>query len=111
MNPIQRAPHRRGGLLDQLDDLELLGGGVPHAASSPSAVTFFLSRRFSRVSSTSIVPSLGGSSRKSHEVPMAGAEPGTLVPGGGRATSGTRAGPVGSTQRMSPTATAHVVSP
>src|ERR1700704_3803391 len=50
-NLFQRPPHWQGGLLDEPDDLKLLGGGVPHAASSPSAVTLFLSRRFSRVRS------------------------------------------------------------
>src|SRR3981081_28973 len=50
-NLFQRPPHWQGGLLDEPDDLKLLGGGVPHAASSPSAVTCFLSRRFSRVRS------------------------------------------------------------
>jgi hypothetical protein len=40
-NLFQRPPHRQGGLLDQPDDLKLLGGGVPHVASSPSAVTLF----------------------------------------------------------------------
>jgi hypothetical protein len=34
-----------------LDDLELFGGGVPHARSSPSAIIFFLSRRSSSVCS------------------------------------------------------------
>src|SRR3982074_3852020 len=48
---FQRPPHRQDRLLDQPDDLKLLGGGVPHVASSPSAVTLFLSRRFSKVSS------------------------------------------------------------
>ena len=47
----QRALHRQMRLLDQPDDLQLLGGGISHAPSSPSAVTLFLSRRFSRVSS------------------------------------------------------------
>jgi hypothetical protein len=40
-NLFQRPPHRQGGLLDQPDDLKLLGGRVPHVASSPSAVTLF----------------------------------------------------------------------
>src|SRR5260370_17043212 len=48
---FQRPPHWQGRLLDEPDDLKLLGGGIPHVASSPSAVTLFLSRRFSRVSS------------------------------------------------------------
>ena len=32
-------------LLDQADDLELLGGGVSHSRSSPSAIMLFLRRR------------------------------------------------------------------
>src|SRR3982074_594542 len=35
-NLFQRPPHWQGGLLDEPDDLKLLGGGVPHAASSPA---------------------------------------------------------------------------
>src|SRR4051812_9371705 len=38
-------------LLDQADDLELLGGRVSHAPSSPAPVMLFLSRRFSSVRS------------------------------------------------------------
>ena len=34
-------------LLDQADDLELLGGGVPHSSSPPSAIMLFLSSRSS----------------------------------------------------------------
>src|SRR6202011_1053929 len=37
--------------LDELDDLHLFASRIPHAASAPSAVMLFLSRRFSRVSS------------------------------------------------------------
>jgi hypothetical protein len=37
----QRAPHRQMRLLDQTDDLELLGGGVPHSRSAPSASMLF----------------------------------------------------------------------
>src|SRR3954463_7671917 len=62
---FQRLPYRKGGLLDQPDDLKLLGGGVPHAASSPSAVTLFLSRRFSRVRSATTSFSALASRRKS----------------------------------------------
>src|SRR5208282_371402 len=62
---FQRPPHRQGGLLDEPDDLELLGGRVPHAASSPSAVTLFLSRRFSRVSSATTSFSAPASRRRS----------------------------------------------
>src|SRR5947209_15433535 len=35
---FQRPPHWQGRLLDEPDDLKLLGGGIPHVASSPSAV-------------------------------------------------------------------------
>jgi hypothetical protein len=38
-------------LLDQLDDLGLLGSGISHAPSSPCPLMLFLSRRFSRVRS------------------------------------------------------------
>src|SRR5712671_1038064 len=63
--PWQRPPHRQGGLLDEPDDLKLLGGGVPHVASSPSAVTLFLSRRFSRVNSATTSFSALASRRRS----------------------------------------------
>src|SRR5437660_19702 len=39
------------GVLDELDDRQLFASRIPHAASAPSAVKLFLSRRFSRVSS------------------------------------------------------------
>src|ERR1700744_6767454 len=42
---------RRMRLLDQLDDLGLLGCRISHASSSPSPFMLFLSRRFSRVRS------------------------------------------------------------
>src|SRR5215470_17568044 len=48
---VQRAFGRQMRLLDQPDDLGLLGGGIPHASSSPSPFMLFLSRRFSRVRS------------------------------------------------------------
>src|ERR1700730_7413672 len=47
----QGAAHRQMGVLDELDDLQLFASRIPHAASAPSAVKLFLSRRFSRVSS------------------------------------------------------------
>src|SRR6202022_2908180 len=47
----QGAAHRQMGVLDELDDLQLFASRIPHAASAPSAVMLFLSRRFSRVSS------------------------------------------------------------
>src|SRR6202043_54092 len=48
---LQRAAHRQMGLLDELDDRQFFASRISHAASSPSPVTLFLSRRFSRVSS------------------------------------------------------------
>src|SRR3954452_17466225 len=48
---VKRALGRQMGLLDQLDDLGLLGRGISHASSSPSPFMLFLSRRFSRVRS------------------------------------------------------------
>src|SRR5271155_1044399 len=47
----QGMAHRQRGLLDQPDDLQLLGGGVSHAPSSPAPIVLFLSRRFSSISS------------------------------------------------------------
>jgi hypothetical protein len=35
---FQRSPGRQVGLLDELDDLELLGCGISHASSPPSAI-------------------------------------------------------------------------
>src|SRR3546814_7273746 len=37
--------------LDQPDDFHLLGGGIPHSWSPPSAIMLFLSSRFSSVRS------------------------------------------------------------
>src|SRR5262249_62196261 len=42
---------RQWGLLDQLDDLQLLDAGVSHAPSSPTPIVLFFSRRFSSISS------------------------------------------------------------
>jgi len=50
---VERAPDRQVRGLDGADDLELLGCGISHAISSPSAITLFLSSRFSRVTSAS----------------------------------------------------------
>src|ERR1017187_6813533 len=47
----QGAPHRQRRLLDQPDDLQLLGGRVSHISASPSPSTLFLSTRFSTISS------------------------------------------------------------
>jgi len=48
---VQRALGRQVRLLDGPDDLELLGCGIPHSSSPPSAIMLFLSRRFSSVRS------------------------------------------------------------
>src|SRR5262249_34241980 len=45
---------RERRLFHQFDDLELLGCGIPHEASSPSPRTLFLSRRFSIKTSASV---------------------------------------------------------
>src|SRR5208282_5373332 len=49
----QGPPYRQRRLLDQPEDLQLLGGGVPHISDSPSPSTLFLSTRFSIISSAS----------------------------------------------------------
>src|ERR1700728_473702 len=61
----QRATNRQVGLFDEPDDLQLLRGGISHASSSPSAVTLFLSRRFSRVRSATTSLSAVASRRRS----------------------------------------------
>jgi hypothetical protein len=55
----QGAPHRQMRLLDQADDLELLGRGVPHSPSAPSAIMLFFSSRSSSACSAPLkaVPS------------------------------------------------------
>src|ERR1035437_7547086 len=50
---VRVAPHRQRRLLDQPDDLQLLGGRVPHISASPFPSTLFLSTRFSIISSAS----------------------------------------------------------
>src|SRR5258705_2695113 len=47
----QRLADRQRRGLDEPDNLELFGGGVSHASSSPSAITLFFSNRISRVTS------------------------------------------------------------
>src|SRR5271155_3380970 len=42
---FQRAPNRQRGTLNKPDDLQLLGCGVSHASSPPSAIMLFLSSR------------------------------------------------------------------
>jgi hypothetical protein len=61
--PASAAP--ASGLLNEPDDLQLLGGGISHSACSPSAVALFLSRRFSRVSSATTSFSALASRRRS----------------------------------------------
>src|SRR3546814_8551235 len=48
---VQRALGGQVRLLDDPDDLELLGCRIPHSSSPPSAIMLFLSRRFSKVRS------------------------------------------------------------
>src|SRR5215470_7319534 len=42
---------RQRRVLNQPDDLQLLGAGISHASSSPAPIALFFSRRFSSVSS------------------------------------------------------------
>src|SRR5215813_6276952 len=44
---VQCPPHRQAGLLNQADDLQLLGGRVSHSPSPPSAIMLFFSSRSS----------------------------------------------------------------
>src|SRR5690606_15340933 len=60
---VERAPDWEVRGLDGADDLELFGCGVSHSPSSPSAITLFLSRRFSRVTSASASLSWRASAR------------------------------------------------
>ena len=53
------------GLLDELDDLQLLCGRISHSPSSPSPVTLFLRTRFSRVRSATTSLSAMASRRRS----------------------------------------------
>src|SRR3546814_15934801 len=48
---VQRAFGGQVRLLDDPDDLELFGCGIPHSSSPPSAIMLFFSRRFSSVRS------------------------------------------------------------
>src|ERR1700752_587122 len=47
----QDMARRQRRLLDQADDLQLLGGGVSHAPSCPAPIVLFFSSRFSSISS------------------------------------------------------------
>src|SRR5262249_44843318 len=62
---FQGAAHRQRGLLDELDDLQLLGSRISHSASSPSPITLFLSNRFSSVSSATTSLRADASRRRS----------------------------------------------
>src|SRR5258708_30617484 len=61
----QGVAHRQRRLLDQPDDLQLLGGGVSHMPSSPAPIVLFLSSRFSRMSSATTSFSAPASPRRS----------------------------------------------
>src|SRR5216110_3596497 len=61
----QGMAHRQWGLLDQPDDLQLLGGGVSHAPSSPAPIALFFSSRFSSISSATTSFSALASRRRS----------------------------------------------
>src|SRR3954470_8611418 len=62
---LQRPPNRQMGLLDELDDLQLLCGRISHSPSPPSPVTLFLRTRFSRVRSATTSLSAMASRRRS----------------------------------------------
>src|SRR6478609_249005 len=66
---VQRALGRQMRLLDQLNDLGLLGCRIPHASSSPSPFMLFLSRRFSRVRSATTSLRAVASRRRSFTSP------------------------------------------
>src|SRR3954465_680703 len=58
------------GLLDQPNDLQLLGGGVSHSSSPPSAIMLFLSSRNSSACSATTALSSCPSRRKSLTSPL-----------------------------------------
>jgi hypothetical protein len=64
---LTRLPRRQRqrGLLDQPNDLQLLGGGVSHTPSSPAPIVLFFSSRFSSVSSATTSLSALASRRSS----------------------------------------------
>src|SRR6202140_4195816 len=66
---VQCALGRQMRLLDQLDDLGLLGCRISHASSSPSPLMLFLSRRFSRVRSATTSFKAVASRRRSFTSP------------------------------------------
>src|SRR4051812_44284318 len=61
------------GLLDQPNDLQLLGGGVSHSSSPPSAIMLFLSSRNSSACSATTALSSCASRRKSLTSPLVAA--------------------------------------
>src|SRR4029078_323321 len=61
------------GLLDQPNDLQLLGGGVSHSSSPPSAIMLFLSNRNSSACSATTALSSCASRRKSLTSPLVAA--------------------------------------
>src|SRR6476661_2830314 len=79
---LQRPPNRQMGLLEELDDLQLLCGRISHSSSSPSPVTLFLRTRFSRVRSATTSLSAMASRRRSltsSEVAARAVSPATLL--------------------------------
>src|SRR3954453_3103762 len=62
---VQRAPDRQMRLLDKPDDLELLGCGIPHSPSPPSAIMLFLSSRSASACSATTSLSSWASRRRS----------------------------------------------
>src|ERR1700746_1420867 len=66
---VQGALGRQMRLLDQLDDLGLLGCRISHASSSPSPLMLFLSRRFSKVRSATTSFKAAASRRRSFTSP------------------------------------------
>src|SRR6476620_9566503 len=66
---VQGSLVRQMRLLDQLDDLGLLGCRISHASSSPSPLMLFLSKRFSRVRSATTSFKAVASRRRSFTSP------------------------------------------
>src|SRR5262249_35838266 len=52
-DPVECTPDWQVRGLDGADDFQLLGGGISHSPSSPSASTLFFRSLFSRVTSAS----------------------------------------------------------
>ena len=81
-------------LLDDPDDLELLGCGIPHSSSPPSAIMLFFSRRFSSVRSAKHSFSARASRRRSCTSPVVAARAVSPAQELGGATPGAGAEPV-----------------